>query len=261
MIYLAAILFLIALIALVKSFPKRAKPTFNQEEKPDIHQNQAQPGQGVIENIKTRIQAGSDAKTQVAVNIATLAANEGIKLSTEGLEESLKKEALPDQHHEVREVEKASTKTLLVQHEAAQQRTITALEDGLSIEGKEQLLLAAGLSNIKVDEHQKLSGIDVENRWKEIVQDLDAADLLILAAQQVIKKLGNELKQARIERYEIETGKLPKPLKKQLLDDKDKDIAHLEEQISGWKERQTRLDLPEIGQETHRLTEGSSESE
>lgn len=87
-----------------------------------------------------------------------------------------------------------------------------------------------------INEHEHRTEIDLENRWKEILQDSNAADLAQIGDHLVIKKLRQELQNARRERYAIKTGGDPEELKQELLSDYDKFIERLEAKID---ERET----------------------
>ncbi len=109
-----------------------------------------------------------------------------------------------------------------------------------------------------VNEHKYRTEIDIDKRWKEIVQDLDAADLLEISEQQLIKKLTGYLAEQLRERHTIEIGKDAPQVKEALLARYDKNIAYLEAQIDA---RQTGLLLSENGQEAKRIGQGEADSE
>jgi hypothetical protein len=132
-----------------------------------------------------------------------------------------------------------------------------ALEKGMTLDGHQRVIEASELSKLQIDEHQRRVEIDLEARWKSIVQDLDAADLLQISERQVIRKLLAELSETRRERYAILTGNDPEEVKIQILSDYDKHISNLELHLDA---RQTRLLLSENGQETRRLEEGPPDS-
>jgi hypothetical protein len=112
-------------------------------------------------------------------------------------------------------------------------------------------------SRISVTEHAKRAEIDTETRWKEIVQDLDAADLLHLSEQQLINKLTGYLEELYQKKHGIETGSLPDPVKRPILERYDKNIRNLEEQIN---DRQNRLVLSGLQKEAKGLTAGEADS-
>jgi hypothetical protein len=120
--------------------------------------------------------------------------------------------------------------------------------------GKKLGLLPEAVS--AVNEQRYRAEIEVERRWKEITQDLDAGDLLDLADQQLIKKQTERLEEMYRRRYEIANGDDPPEVKEALLARYDKNIRHLEAKIDA---RQTGLLLPANGQETLRLGEGEAD--
>jgi hypothetical protein len=114
---------------------------------------------------------------------------------------------------------------------------------------------AQRLSDIKVVEHQRVKETDLETRWKEILQDSNAADLALIGDHLVIKKLRDELAQARRERYAIKNGNDPKPLKRELLADYDKFIKRLEAKID---ERETGHLLSENREAARKLPQAQA---
>lgn len=120
--------------------------------------------------------------------------------------------------------------------------------------GKKLGLLPEAVS--AVNEHKYRTDIEIERRWREITQDLDAGDLLDLADQQLIKKQTERLEEMYRRRYEIANGDDPPEVKQALLARYDKNIRHLEAKIDA---RQTGLLPPANGQETFRLGEGEAD--
>jgi hypothetical protein len=137
--------------------------------------------------------------------------------------------------------------------ERARQKEVGLRERLIDI-GTEKGLLPESVSS--VNEHKYRTDIDLEKRWREIAQDLDAGDLLDLADQQLIKKQTVYLEEMYRRRYEIATGDDPPEVKEALLARYDKNIRHLEVKIDA---RQTGLLLSENGQEARRLTAGEAE--
>jgi hypothetical protein len=121
--------------------------------------------------------------------------------------------------------------------------------------GKQQGLRPDAVSSI--NEHKYRTEIDLDNRWKEILQDSNAADLALIGDHLVIKKLREELTKARKERFAIKTGDDPEELKQELLADYDKFISRLEAKIDA---RETGHLLPENRKAQGRLTEGTPDS-
>ena len=93
------------------------------------------------------------------------------------------------------------------------------------------------MSEVRIEEHRRKSEIDLENRWKEIMQDLNAADMEAIATRLVIKKMRKELEEARRERYSVEVGSDPKQLKSEILGDYDNYITNLTKQINATETR------------------------
>lgn len=111
---------------------------------------------------------------------------------------------------------------------------------------------AERMAEIDIHKHLKLKEIDLDSRWKEIVQDLDAGDLLMLSERQLISKLRYSLEQLKRQRYELLLGNDAEYLKRELLADKDAEIEVLEELINA---KETRLILSENGHKAPELTE------
>lgn len=142
-----------------------------------------------------------------------------------------------------------------------------ALSRGRTLQADQQIILEEALSrlrtdearrasNISVSEHERRTQIDVQARWEQIVQDLDAADLLAISEQQLLKKLRANFNELVRERHQISKGNDPEPVKKRILSRFDKDIDSLERLIDA---RQARLFLSENGEETRRLKEAPSD--
>ena len=265
---LVVIFFAVAIVALVKYFLLQENPEIAPEESAEYFNKLGSPGQNPVQGIKTRSQLKRDKENQEAANSAIATATEGIHQTTAAEEAHLTKEATKPRHEEAREVEIAATKTVLTQHNVIQTLANNALEVKMSVENHQQYLLQKFLSELKVDEHKQLTELDLDNRWKEIVQDLDAGDLLVIAARGVIKKFEADLRAKRIEKRNTEKDRtLGKPLRLKLLDDIDKSIEHLEGQIRDWQKKETGLDLRQNqtingqGNDTRYITEGETDSE
>lgn len=128
---------------------------------------------------------------------------------------------------------------------------------GRTHELHQELIREEELSRIKTDEHARLKEIDLEARWREILQDSNAADLAQIGDHLVVKKLRAELMEARRERYAVKSGDDPEELKQELLADYDKFISRLEAKID---ERETGHLLSEDREAPKRLTQGKAES-
>lgn len=143
-----------------------------------------------------------------------------------------------------------------------------ALRVGLTVENHQHILVAGQLSEVKITEakgmsevaiteHEKRTNIDLDARWKEILQDSKAADLAMIGDHLVIKKLREELTKARRERYALKTGDDPKPLKRELLADYNKFITRLEAKIDA---RETGYLFSENRPQARELEESTSNS-
>jgi hypothetical protein len=143
-----------------------------------------------------------------------------------------------------------------------------ALEKGRDFAVDQQLIVEEAQSRIRMDElerttkihvgeHERRTQIDIESRWQQIVQDLDAADLLSISDQQLLKKLRQNLIELIRERDQIAKGDDSPSVKKRILARMDKDIDSLERLIDA---RQARLLSSENGEETRRLKEGTPDS-
>ncbi len=86
-------------------------------------------------------------------------------------------------------------------------------------------------SDTKVSEHERLTDINLKARWREINQDLDAADLVLMSEQQLLKKLTDNLTALYREQHQIKIGDDPPPVKKRILARYDKNIEYLESLI------------------------------
>lgn len=120
-----------------------------------------------------------------------------------------------------------------------------------------ELETARQLSGIKIGEHEELKKIDLDARWKEILQDSNAADLALIGDHLVTKKLRQELREARTERHQIRTGEYPEELRQELLGDYDKFVTRLEAAIDA---RETGHLLSANKETPKGLTSGEAES-
>lgn len=143
-----------------------------------------------------------------------------------------------------------------------------ALEKGRTLDTDQRLILEEAQSRIRTDEleratqihvneHERRTQIDIDARWQQIVQDLDAADLLSISEQQLLKKLRQNLIELVREREQIAQGGDPPGVKDRILARMDKDIDSLEGLINA---RQARLLLSEDEKKARRLAEGTPDS-
>lgn len=146
---------------------------------------------------------------------------------------------------------------ILFQIQAQEQLIESALNEGMDVAHHQDYVLAEKLSGLKIREHRQLKEIDLEVRWKEILQDSNAADLAQIGDHLVTKKLRQELQAARRERHAIRNGDEPEELKQELLADYDKFILRLEAKID---ERETGHLLSENRPKARELAERASES-
>jgi hypothetical protein len=121
--------------------------------------------------------------------------------------------------------------------------------------GIQQGLQANDVSEI--NKHKYLKDVDLEVRWKEITQDLNAGDLLDIADQQLVKNLTGRLEEWYRHRYSLSVGNDPEEVKSALLARYDKNIRYLEAKLDA---QQAGLVLPSNGKEVRRIAEGSSDS-
>lgn len=117
-----------------------------------------------------------------------------------------------------------------------------ALRAGLPVEDHTRLVVAEResqartdeekrRSDIKVSEHERLTEINLQSRWLEITQDLDAADLVQMSEQQLLRKLTDNLTALYREQHQIEIGDDPPQVKERILARYEKNIEHLESLI------------------------------
>lgn len=133
------------------------------------------------------------------------------------------------------------------------ERIKQAVAEGVTTEGLEQSNLyrmktsddirkERELSIIRGDEEERKTKIanqqladqkriELDSRWEEIEQDSDAADLEAMAQQLVLKKLRDELIQARRERRKHDLEETDQVLRVSILKDYDRYIKNLEKQI------------------------------
>lgn len=111
-----------------------------------------------------------------------------------------------------------------------------ALERGFTVETDQEVRKQTEFSRIKVEEHQRLKDLDLQARWREIQQDSDAADLAQLGDYLLVKKLRQELREAREERHRIKKDDIDEELKAELVADYDEFISRLKAKID---ERET----------------------
>jgi hypothetical protein len=120
-----------------------------------------------------------------------------------------------------------------------------------------EIILEKAKMEIEVNKHKKIKEIDLEARWQEILQDSNAADLALIGDHLVIKKLYNELAEARKKRHAVKVGDDPEELKQDLLADYDKFIQRLEAKID---ERETGHILSENREATRGLPQAKANS-
>lgn len=162
----------------------------------------------------------------------------------------------------------AQNAAVLHQLQVNEQLINNALAKGRTLETDQELVKEEGLSNLRiseaqqmsdigVSEHERRTSIDIDARWKQIVQDLDAADLYEISEQQLLRKLRANLTDLHRERYQIEKGKDPPQVKKKILARYDKDIVYLDRLIDA---RQAGHFSDQDREKVRRLAEGSSDS-
>jgi hypothetical protein len=128
---------------------------------------------------------------------------------------------------------------------------------GRPVEVHRDIVREEELSRIRLQEHEEKARVDLQVRWQEIVQDLDAADLLEISEQQLLKKLRGNLNELYRERYQIEEGDDPPVVREKILARYDKDAGYLERLIDA---RQAGHFLQEDKEEVRRLAEGTPDS-
>jgi hypothetical protein len=142
-----------------------------------------------------------------------------------------------------------------------QQLAEAALAQGTSIDEYIAAQAERMRSDVRVSEHERKTHIDLENRWKEILQDLNAADLESIATRQVAKKIRDELVEARRERHSIEQGLDPPAVKEAILKDYDNYITNVTRQYHAIETRLLQeADWKDAGGETERATDGRAGS-
>lgn len=221
----------IVVFVYLKSVPK---PNLTPEEKPDIYQDQAQPGQGIFHNINTRINARSDTKTQEVVNVATRSATEGITLGTEAVHAKLEKEALPERHEQTLQKEKAETETILAQHRTIQKEA----------QLREKLIDIAMALGYDIDTYlqQQRNNLDIEKLEQETMTKLKGGFVFQLQEYQKLTMLRGQLDSLYEREYEILNSNEADSVKQKKLRQVKKDIQMLEKDANG-----RRTGLVQIG--------------
>jgi hypothetical protein len=131
-----------------------------------------------------------------------------------------------------------------------------ALREGLTVEAHQPIVVRRLTDDLEITKHERLVQIELERRWKEIVQDLDAADLLEISELQLLDKMRERLVTLERERYQISKGQDPKPVKKRILARYSKDIKFLGDLIDA---RQAGRILSKDKETARRLAEGTPE--
>ena len=148
--------------------------------------------------------------------------------------------------------ETAAREELARQQEIEAKKKEQALRERLIEEGIKKGIPPEAVASL--NEHELRTKIDSQNRWVEIVQDLDAADLLEISEQQLLKKLRGNLNELYRERYQIEEGDDPPVVREKILARYDKDAGYLEGLIDA---RQAGHFLQEDKEKVRRLAEGT----
>lgn len=233
MLIAAIILIAVAVFAFIVFLSKRPKPTYTPEEKPGAYQNQAQPRQGALKNVRTRFQAKSDAKTQAVANVATAIATEGIRLTTDAVSADLENKALPERYEQTLKKETADTNAYISAREAEQQESelkklliAHAVEEGLPLGALERLL-----------EKEKLDNLEIKKLQKETVVKLEAGFIYQLREYHKIMMLRKELDGLYVEIDQIQNSQLSEYVKTRQVDEREADIKAVQEDRRGRRQR------------------------
>jgi hypothetical protein len=143
---------------------------------------------------------------------------------------------------------------LSIQHKA--QLIEQAMDSGLSLELDQQVRVDSLMVEAEVSKHEQMTRIELEKRWTQIKQDMDAADLYETSEQSVINKLTGYLREMLLAKHEIETGKDPLPVKKRIIAQYDRNIESLEARIN----ERNGLVLPKNKEEARRPREATPNS-
>lgn len=133
----------------------------------------------------------------------------------------------------------------------------------LELQHQESLIQQASEQGYSVDtdqeikKHKALAEIDIEKRWKEIVQDLNASDLVAMGDHQLLQKERQYLAEEVRAKHQLLNGDESQAVKDEIALDMDQHIRFLKERIHA---RQARLLLSENGNEALRLEEGEAHS-
>lgn len=122
-----------------------------------------------------------------------------------------------------------------------------AMATGLPLDDDAEVRKEKLMVDAAVDKHERLTKIDLDNRWKEIEQDLNAADRVQMSELLILDKERRYLEDQIRKRHELQHSKESAQLKIELLSEYDEHIKFLKERISA---RQAKLLSAENGQNT-----------
>jgi hypothetical protein len=241
---------LISIGVVIYLWPRKETSKQTPEEKPHSLQDQAQPGQGVIENVITRVKVGSDAKTQAVVNEATGIATEGIRLTTDAISADFEKKAIPERHRQTTEAEDARHQTELTRLETERVKSLNE-----QLEDKYRIAITEIAFNhsmdvptyLQVTGHRELKQIDLQARATEYNQDQDNLSRVQQEKLELIDRATKRLFGFYEDRKELEASDEPA---------KDDKLNHLNQLISGAERlilgEQDRFIQSTLGQEAPR---------
>jgi hypothetical protein len=213
LVYVLVVLALICIAIAILYSPKQ-KSKISPEEKPDVYQDQAQPGQGVLNNVGTRFQARSDTKTQEVINKATEEANKGIALATERRS-----------HHQTFQRQEAETQAYLAQK----------LTEQKEHQLRERLIDLALAQGFDVDTYlkQRLDELEIEKLERETMVKLKGGFVYQLQDYQKLTMLRSQLDELYEREHLIESGNEPESVKQKKLAQVKADIETLEKDANG----------------------------
>ncbi|MDT5157670.1 MAG: hypothetical protein QOH51_2027 [Acidobacteriota bacterium] len=218
---------------------KRAKP-IPPEQRPANFQDRVVPGQGIIENIKTRVQVESDTKTQQVANLASQAATQGIEEQSRAIDAALRQSAIVDVHQRGSEKAEAEHGTELARLEAERLAYETNQQED---ELKRLLIARAGQRGLSLEsfnrvvEREELDNLDIRKLQKETLVRLEAGFIFQLREYHKLMMQRKELDGLYFEIDEIQNSNSSDYLKRMKIAEREADIKLLQEDRRARRQR------------------------
>jgi hypothetical protein len=215
---------------------RKSGPAPSQELKAQVYQDQAVPGQGIVNNIKTRLQVGSDTKTQQVANLASYTATQGIEEQSRAIDATLRQHAIEDVHRRGAEKNDAEH-----DKELARLRTEKfAYETNQQEDELRRLIIAKAKAqgiSLNILEKEELDRLDIEKLMAEARVKIEAAFIYQLREYQHLMMLRRELDGLYIEIDQIQNGPGSEELKRLRIAERTEDAEALRKDRHGRRQR------------------------